>query len=134
MKLAKNVILLWIIRTILLNITVFFIAYISDCLFMWLYISLLCTDLIILCLLALRFKHTRIFITEETITFKSGIIIKKQQVIYKRNICAVKAISTPFMRTLKLKTPIIYCEGITFILPMIPEEHINRFYPKEISL
>ena len=125
MKLSRNAFLLWLWRLEFVCITAFFIMNISG-IHHWVLYALVCFCVVFSAVIYyLRYRKTQVTITQNTITLTTGVVIRKEQTAHRKNICAEKVFTTPFMKALHLKTPIIFCEGVALILPPLTEKQAS---------
>lgn len=125
MKLSQKVVILWLWRVIVICTTVFFTLNISDIRNPLLYATVLFAGILFSLLLYLRHKQTKISLNKDTITVKTGIIIHKEQTVHKKNICAAKFFCTPFMKTLRLNSTLLFCEGVRIYLPPLTDKQTS---------
>lgn len=125
MTLSGRFLRLWSRRIIFINTFLIILSDLSPQPF-WSFFVLIILNVFLSVFLFLKYKSFCLELGAGSVTIKSGFFFSKTLRIKYSSLCAVRAITTPLAKYLHLQNPVLYCEGVTFLLPALDNNFIRK--------
>ena len=137
MKLHKDVLWVWYLRTLSAGVLTFPFVHIlckaTGISLLWGATALCLGEAVALLLISIRFRTCRLYIDDEKITLATGVLIRRTLTVRLQNIYSLRTLRTPLLKKYGLHSAVIYCEGGAFLLPPVKADFKDKLRNKVFS-